>query len=285
MTFNDRVRSRRKELGLSQQELAKLTGIGQSSIGQIENGRNKSTTKILELAKALQTTPEYLMHGIKIQKNNVLNESKNTNYGNQNISGGDQTNIEGDSYTLYQDNGEEPTKAQINEAESQFLKSMPVMDINIAARYLIGGKKDREQIYDTSERTETFIPKTSETIGVTIADDSLIEFSADRIRASDILLVEPQMPPRNNDLIFLCLNNTGYWRGLICRLKIEIDGSRQIRHNGDSFIPMPEGAVIGGVIVELKRRFIPTGLLKSRLDTEYDIMQSKEPATPIKNDE
>ena len=59
MSFNERVRQRRIELGLSQAELGKMAGVPQSTIGQIENGRNKSSTKILELANALQTTVEY----------------------------------------------------------------------------------------------------------------------------------------------------------------------------------------------------------------------------------
>lgn len=63
-TFNDRVKELRTKLGLTQTQLAKLAGIPQSTIGQIENGRNKSSTKIVELAKALQTTPEYLAHGV-----------------------------------------------------------------------------------------------------------------------------------------------------------------------------------------------------------------------------
>lgn len=64
MTFAERVRERRTELGLSQAELGRLAGgVPQSTIGQIENGRNKSTTKILELANALQTSVEYLLHG------------------------------------------------------------------------------------------------------------------------------------------------------------------------------------------------------------------------------
>lgn len=64
VTFNERVKEKRKELKLTQAQLAKLAGIPQSTVGQIENGRNKTTTKLIELAAALQTTPEYLVHGI-----------------------------------------------------------------------------------------------------------------------------------------------------------------------------------------------------------------------------
>lgn len=271
MSFNDRVRARRKELGLSQQELAKRAGIGQSSIGQIENGRNKSTTKIIELAKALETTPEYLTQGITANQNNVLNEARNNNYGDQTIVGGNQSN-----YTLYQDTGIEPTKAKLKAAESEYLKSMPLLDIDQAARYLLNPEKEREQIYDKTERATTFIPHSGNTIGARIADDTYEEFSRERIKQGDILIIEPQIPPRDGDLILLCLQNTGYTRGIICRLTIDINGQRYVRYSAAEAIPMPAGAIIGGVIVELKRRLIPTDLLKSRLDPKYDIYQSQQ---------
>lgn len=63
MTFNERVKARRLELGLSQKELARRIGVGQSTIGQIENGRNKSSKEILKLAEELQTSAEYLLYG------------------------------------------------------------------------------------------------------------------------------------------------------------------------------------------------------------------------------
>lgn len=61
--FNERVRQRRKELGLTQKDVAKRAGVPQSTIGQIEGGRNKSTKKIIELARALAVSPEYLLYG------------------------------------------------------------------------------------------------------------------------------------------------------------------------------------------------------------------------------
>ena len=73
MSFNERVRQRRLELGLSQAELGRLAGVPQSTIGQIENGRNKISTKILELANALQTTAEYLVNGAKSKAQGLSN--------------------------------------------------------------------------------------------------------------------------------------------------------------------------------------------------------------------
>lgn len=60
-TFADRVRMTRTEQGMSQAELAKASGISQSTIAQIESGRNKGTTKIVDLARALGVNPYWLL--------------------------------------------------------------------------------------------------------------------------------------------------------------------------------------------------------------------------------
>ncbi len=59
----DRIKERRKELQLSQDDLAKRLGYkSRSSINKIEKGINDiPQSKIVEIAKALQTTPEWLM--------------------------------------------------------------------------------------------------------------------------------------------------------------------------------------------------------------------------------
>ena len=63
MKFCDRVRARREELNLSQDELAKRMGYkSRSSINKIELGINDvSQSKIVAFAKALDTTVGYLM--------------------------------------------------------------------------------------------------------------------------------------------------------------------------------------------------------------------------------
>lgn len=62
MELAERVRRRREELGLSQEELARRMGYqSRTSINKIEMGRPVSQKIIVRLAAALDTTPVYLM--------------------------------------------------------------------------------------------------------------------------------------------------------------------------------------------------------------------------------
>lgn len=58
-----RIRAKREELGITQEELAKTLGYkNKSTIAKIENGTNDITqSKVLEFAAALRTTVAYLM--------------------------------------------------------------------------------------------------------------------------------------------------------------------------------------------------------------------------------
>lgn len=63
MELYERIKSRRKELNMSQDELAQKLGYkSRSTIAKIENGENDiPQSKIEAFANALQTTPAYLM--------------------------------------------------------------------------------------------------------------------------------------------------------------------------------------------------------------------------------
>lgn len=67
-----RIKTRREELGLSQEELALRLGYkSRSSITKIEkDGRELPQNKIAAIAKVLQTTPAYIMGWEEAQKNN-----------------------------------------------------------------------------------------------------------------------------------------------------------------------------------------------------------------------
>ena len=62
-TIGSRIRHRREELGLSQDELAKRLGYkSRSSINKIElDQRSLTQSKIKAIADALETTPSYIM--------------------------------------------------------------------------------------------------------------------------------------------------------------------------------------------------------------------------------
>ena len=65
MEIGDRIKLRREELGMSQEELAKKVGYkSRSSVNKIEtDGRGLPQNKIVMFARALQTTPADLMGG------------------------------------------------------------------------------------------------------------------------------------------------------------------------------------------------------------------------------
>lgn len=67
-----RIRKRREELGITQEELAnKLNYKSKTTIAKIENGTNDIVqSKVVEFAKALKTSPAYLMGWIDIAEEN-----------------------------------------------------------------------------------------------------------------------------------------------------------------------------------------------------------------------
>ena len=60
----DRIKQRRKELGLTQPALAKLVGVTKAAVSQWENGDTAlSGSNLMKLAKALAVEPEWLESG------------------------------------------------------------------------------------------------------------------------------------------------------------------------------------------------------------------------------
>ncbi len=63
MDFKDTIRARRKELGLTLEEVGQIVGVSKTTIQRWESGeiKNQRRDKIVKLAQALQTTPAQLM--------------------------------------------------------------------------------------------------------------------------------------------------------------------------------------------------------------------------------
>lgn len=77
MTIGDRIKNRRKYLKISADELAKRLGKDRSTIYRYEKGDIENLPlDILEpIAKALETTPQYLMGWEKVQeKNDIISD-------------------------------------------------------------------------------------------------------------------------------------------------------------------------------------------------------------------
>ncbi|MFY1939504.1 S24 family peptidase [Achromobacter xylosoxidans] len=68
--LKDRLAEARTESGMSQAQLAKAVGAGQSTIASIENGRNKGSSLFLDLARALNVNVEWLMDGVGPKRGN-----------------------------------------------------------------------------------------------------------------------------------------------------------------------------------------------------------------------
>jgi phage repressor protein C with HTH and peptisase S24 domain len=65
-TIHTRIAKRRAELGLSYEALAEQLGVSWQTVQQWEKDTAPKRTRLVEVAKALQTTPEFLLIGIEV---------------------------------------------------------------------------------------------------------------------------------------------------------------------------------------------------------------------------
>ena len=78
-TLGQRIRAQRMRLGMTQEELAEITFIPKPTISNYENDRiDIKSSVIAELAKALETDPNYLILGEKAPEvaNGFMNEAE-----------------------------------------------------------------------------------------------------------------------------------------------------------------------------------------------------------------
>jgi transcriptional regulator with XRE-family HTH domain len=67
--FGARIRGRRKELAMSQEQLGEVAGLHRTYIGHLERGEvNPSLVNILRVAKALKVDPSTLVSGLKVPR-------------------------------------------------------------------------------------------------------------------------------------------------------------------------------------------------------------------------
>lgn len=63
MTIGSRVKQKRTELNISQSELAKMIGIKQQSVSDLESGLIEKPRNIVDIARALDCSIEWLYYG------------------------------------------------------------------------------------------------------------------------------------------------------------------------------------------------------------------------------
>lgn len=63
--LGERIVSRREQMGLSQLDLSKRSGVKQSTLSELEKGASKSISgeNLAKLCRELRLTPEYIMWG------------------------------------------------------------------------------------------------------------------------------------------------------------------------------------------------------------------------------
>jgi transcriptional regulator with XRE-family HTH domain len=70
--IGERIHSRRKELGFTQERLSDLTGLSANQISNLENGYSVPTIDtMLRLCNALKATPDYFLLGIAKEINSI----------------------------------------------------------------------------------------------------------------------------------------------------------------------------------------------------------------------
>lgn len=74
--IGERIKKRRKELGITQEDLSNKLGYrSKTTIAKIENGTNDiMQNRVMDFAKALQTTPAYLMGYADLNEQNDISD-------------------------------------------------------------------------------------------------------------------------------------------------------------------------------------------------------------------
>ena len=80
-SLGERLRFRRRELGLTQDELALLSGTNQAVIQKIENGKSLRPRKLDVIADALKITPAWLLYGDEKNTQLTPEAKKSASYG------------------------------------------------------------------------------------------------------------------------------------------------------------------------------------------------------------
>jgi transcriptional regulator with XRE-family HTH domain len=78
MSIGQRIKASRKEMGISQLELAQKVGLSQPTLSDLENDMSKGSVKLASIAKALNVRPYWLETGRGTSSASDSNEPSET---------------------------------------------------------------------------------------------------------------------------------------------------------------------------------------------------------------
>lgn len=148
------------------------------------------------------------------------------------------------------------------------LKPLPLFDIDDAVVYALSDGKDDGQIMERAKQSTVFIPSTSRALGVRVIYD-LVGITPTPTNAGDGILVEPCLPPRDGDLVLLCLGHPHTKRGVMVRLFIDLHGNYSISDGKEEPQSIPKGSAICGVATKIERELIDGSIINSRINKEH----------------
>ena len=95
MDIGERIKKRRKELGLSAEQIAEKLGVSPATIYRYESNdiMNMRIDKLEPIAKVLRTTPAYLMGWDEAKENNTDNQQRQPLSNYNNLDNTDQTKL------------------------------------------------------------------------------------------------------------------------------------------------------------------------------------------------
>lgn len=225
-----------------------------------------SRENLEKLADFLQVDRAWLMLG-----QGDMNGIKNSTIDNsitQSIDGNNNTQIgTQNTYNLDTTIATDEQRRQLAQNDRLFLKDMPLLDIDDGVLFALHASDDNI-ILKNAERVATFIPHSDQAFGIKMP------YSALNVIQNDIVIIEPALPPRHNDLVLMCFDYHGQKRGLLARYFVGITGHGTIQHNDEPPEPMPTGSLICGVVIEVKRRLLNNNLMKSRLNQDWNILNT-----------
>ncbi|OSI06809.1 Peptidase S24-like family protein [Neisseria animaloris] len=154
---------------------------------------------------------------------------------------------------------------------------MPLLEIEQALEFV-----EKPEILKTvnCEKIATSTKHSQNAFAIRMFDNSMraIEEVEESFNKNDILIAEPQIKPRHEDIVVVNLN-PGKKIGIIAKLEIDPFGGYRLRRTGINIVgenpmEMPEGSYICAVITEVKRRILSPDSIETRMNKNYNPLSS-----------